>query len=194
MGLSQLHRDGTWTTPPAGQVLHLNGELHVTSVKGSDAWRHTSYGFLHDNEHALLEPLPRESAIEVTFLLDFSEQFDQAGLFLRADETEWIKAGVEVSDGVAQVSAVVTHNNSDWSVSPAPHWMGRHVTIRASRSNDAVTLRARVDDNPFHLVRLAYLHPGLDLAGGIFCASPSRSGLTVRFIDYRQTPPDIALH
>lgn len=57
-------------------------------------------------EHALLEPLAAGHAIEVRFWLDYEAQFDQAGLFLRVSDTEWRKAGVEVSDGVAQVGAV----------------------------------------------------------------------------------------
>ena len=43
-----------------------------------------------------------------SFLLDYGQQFDQAGVFLRSTETTWIKAGVEVSDGVAQIGAVTT--------------------------------------------------------------------------------------
>src|SRR5690606_41566187 len=44
---------------------------------------------------------------------------------------------------------------SDWSVAPVPGWAGRLVTVRASRAGDAVTVRARVDDEPFRLVRVA---------------------------------------
>ena len=58
--------------------------------------------------------------IEVSFILDYDQQFDQAGVLVRASETAWVKAGVEISDGVAQVGAVVTHAASDWSVAPVP--------------------------------------------------------------------------
>src|SRR3954451_18966086 len=98
---------GTETTPPAAAV-EDGPDLLVTAVEGSDAWRHTSYGFVHDDAHALLDPLADPGAIEVTFDLDYDQQFDQAGLMLRADEQAWIKAGLEVSDGVSQVGAVVT--------------------------------------------------------------------------------------
>ncbi|WP_324649938.1 DUF1349 domain-containing protein [Georgenia sp. H159] len=193
MSLTDLLRDGTWTTPPPSAVV-VDDELHVTAAEGSDAWRHTSYGFVHDTEHALLEPLPAAGAVEVSFRLDYTEQFDQAGLFLRVSPTEWVKAGVEVSDGVAQVGAVVTHGTSDWSVAPVPEWVGRQVTVRASRSGDAVTVRARVDDEPFRLVRVAHLDPGATVTAGLFCCAPTRDGLTVRFTDYRRTEPDAGLH
>jgi len=193
MSLSELLRDGTWTTPPES-VAVVGEELHVTAVEGSDAWRHTSYGFVHDTEHALLQPLAAGHALEVAFHLDYREQFDQAGLFLRVSGTEWVKAGVEVSDGLPQVGAVVTHGRSDWSVAPVPGWAGRVVTVRASRLGDAVTVRARVDGEPFRLVRLAYLDPSAEVSAGLYCCAPTRAGLTVRFVSHEVTDPDVSLH
>ena len=98
--------------------------LVVTAVEASDFWRTTAYGFVHDDGHALLRPFPIGEAIEVSFVLDYDQQFDQAGVLVRASESTWVKAGVEISDGVAQVGAVVTHGVSDWSVAPVPHWVG----------------------------------------------------------------------
>jgi len=193
MSLSDLLRDGAWTTPPQA-VAVVGEELHVTAVQGSDAWRHTSYGFVHDTEHALLEPLPTGRAVEVAFHLDYREQFDQAGLFLRVSETDWVKAGVEVSDGLPQVGAVVTHGRSDWSVAPVPAWSGTVVTVRASRLGDAVTVRARVDGEAFRLVRVAYLDPQAEVSAGLYCCAPTRAGLTVRFVRYEVTDPDVSLH
>ena len=194
MDLQRLVEHGRWTTAPAAVTTEPDGSLLVTAVEGSDAWRHTSYGFVHDTEHALIAPMQRRAAIEVSFVLDGSEQFDQAGVFLRASESTWIKAGVEVSDGVAQLGAVVTHGTSDWSVAPVPDWLGRTVTVRASRDGDAVTVRARVDDEDWRLVRVAHLDPEADVEAGLFCAAPTRAGLTVRFTAVRLGPPDDALH
>src|SRR3712207_1742111 len=113
-----------------------------------------------------LAPMPIDSAVEVEFVLDLSAQFDQAGVWLHLSPTHWVKAGVELSDGVAQVGAVVTHNRSDWSVAPVPEWAGRRVTVRLSRSGDAVTVRARADEEPYRLVRLLPLDPALDASAG----------------------------
>ena len=185
--------DGRWTNEPVSADV-VDGDLLVTAAEGSDAWRTTSYGFVHDTEHALLRSLAQDSAVEVEFLADFSEQFDQAGLFVRTDETNWIKAGVELSDGEEQLGAVVTRGESDWSLAPVTSWRGRRVTVRASRSGNAVTIRARVDAEPWRLVRVAPLAADAPVQAGPFCCAPSRSGLVVRFLAWRSTPADASLH
>ncbi|MFZ4893738.1 DUF1349 domain-containing protein [Plantibacter sp. Mn2098] len=188
---------GSWTTPPVSAVEEETADgvdLLVTAVEGSDAWRHTSYGFVHDTEHALLTPFATGTACEVSFTAAFDAQFDQAGVFLRADDEHWIKAGVEFADGLPQLGAVVTDVRSDWSVGPVPAWAGRVVTVRASRSGDAVTIRARVDDEPWQLVRVAPFTADALVAIGPFCCAPTRSGLTVRFHSWTQSSADSALH
>ena len=193
MSLERLFRDGEWTTPPTAAEFS-DSILRVTAAPESDAWRHTAYGFVHDTEHALVEPFAQDTAIEVTFLLDYTTQFDQAGLFITASETEWIKAGVEISDGLPQVGAVVTHGFSDWSVAPVPEWAGRLITVRASRSGDGITIRAKADDEPFRLVRLAYFAPEAELRAGLLCAAPMHGDLTVQFTRYERGEKDAALH
>ncbi len=130
---------GQWTHPPE-RTEPMGSALRVTAVEGSDAWRHTSYGFVHDSEHALLAPFSPGSAVEVEFDAAFTQQFDQAGVFLRAADDRWVKAGVEYSDGTLQLGAVVTHGRSDWSVAPVPDWAGQRLVVRVSWVGDAVTV------------------------------------------------------
>ncbi|KQS09944.1 hypothetical protein ASG04_04970 [Curtobacterium sp. Leaf183] len=184
---------GTWTNAPARTEVTDDG-MHVTAVEESDAWRITSYGFVHDTEHALLTPFEQDTAMEVAFHLDFSAQFDQAGIFVKVDETTWTKAGVERSDGADSLGAVVTRDVSDWSLAPVPGWHGRLVTVRASRSGDALTIRARVDDEPWRLVRVAPLDPDATVSAGPMCCAPSRADLTVHFTAWRTGPADASLH
>lgn len=184
---------GRWTNEPERTSVDGAG-LRVTARKGTDAWRTTSYGFVRSSEHALLAPFEQDTAVEVSFVLDFSEQFDQAGIFVRADEATWIKAGVEHSDGTNCVGAVVTRNVSDWSLARVPDWDGREVTIRASRSGDALTVRARADEEPWQLVRVAPLNPQAVLSAGPYCCAPSREGFTVQFTSWRVTAADAGLH
>jgi uncharacterized protein len=184
---------GEWSAEPETVAID-GGDLLVTARESSDLWRTTSYGFVHDDGHGLLVDLPDGTAVEVTFVLDFDQQFDQAGVLVRADAEHWVKAGAEYADGSPQVGAVVTREVSDWSTAPFPQWTGRQVTVRASRSGDALTIRARADTDPWQLVRLAPLDPALPWRAGPYCAAPSRAGLSVRFTRWAVGPADEALH
>jgi uncharacterized protein len=185
--------EGRWTTEPE-RVHNFDDGLFVTAKEGSDAWRTTSYGFIHATEHALLRPIEEGQAVEVAFRVDFPAQFDQAGVFLKAGEENWIKAGIECSDGEESLGAVVTRGESDWSLSPVPGWVGRIATVRASWSAGAVTIRARIDDESWRLVRVAPLSADTIVHAGPFCCAPTRAGLTVQFLSWRTTEADAALH
>lgn len=184
---------GRWTNPPVSAEV-IAGDLHVAAVEGSDAWRHTSYGFVHENEHALLAPFRPGSAVEVEFTAALSAQFDQAGVFIRASLERWIKAGVEFVDGVPQLGAVVTDHRSDWSSGPVPGWAGRRVVVRASWADDAITIRAGLRGESLQLVRVAPFDAAEAVAAGPYVCAPTRSGLVVPFHSWRATEPDAALH
>ncbi|MDQ1723324.1 MAG: uncharacterized protein QOG52_352 [Frankiaceae bacterium] len=185
---------GTWLNPPVAAEVD-DDDLLVTAAAGSDFWQETSYGFRRDSGHALLAPFTSESAVEVSFLVDYPNLYDQAGLLVRLDESTWVKAGVEVSDGTPQLAAVVTRGQSDWSMAPVPEWLGRNVTIRASWSSGALTLRARSDPAAaWRMMRLAPFALSDAVSAGPYLCAPERAGLTVRFTGWRSDVADGALH
>jgi len=183
---------GVLLNPPVNTV-EENSRLKVTTAHESDFWRNTSYGFVHDSGHALLRDFPANSAMEVTFILDYSGQFDQAGIIVHSDSQHWIKAGVESADGFPQVGAVVTSINSDWSLAPVVHWFGKEVTVRASRTTDALTIRARCGEDD-QLIRLAPIDPTLSWSAGPHCASPVSTSLDVTFTHWAHGDADLTLH
>ncbi|KJL22734.1 hypothetical protein RL72_02125 [Microbacterium azadirachtae] len=185
--------DGRWTHAPAA-LAEDGRDLVVTAVEGSDAWRVTAYGFVHDNEHALLAPFAVGTAVEVEFTAAFSAQFDQAGVFVRASAERWVKAGVEFADGRPQVGAVVTDVMSDWSLSPVPEWIDRRVLVRVSRGDDALTVRAGLAGAPLQLVRVLPFPAELAAEAGPFVCAPTRPGLAVRLHAWRVVEADGALH
>lgn len=184
---------GTWLNRPA-DVRTDGDDLLVTTGANTDFWRTTSYGYVEDSGHALLTPFPVDSAVEVTFVADFDELYDQAGLMVRVDENTWLKAGTELTDGATHLSTVVTNGVSDWSQAAVPEWASRAVTVRVSRAGDALTVRARADDEPWRTIRLAPLSPDAVASAGPACCSPKRAGLTVRFTRFVTGPADTALH
>ena len=183
---------GVWLNPPA-EAVHENSHLKVTTIHESDFWRNTSYGFVHDSGHALLTDFPAHSSMEVTFILDYSGQFDQAGIIVHSDSQHWIKAGVESADGLPQVGAVVTSINSDWSLAPVADWFGKEVTVRASRTTDALTIRARCGEDD-QLIRLAPIDSSLSWSAGPHCASPVSRSLDATFIRWTHGDADLTLH
>lgn len=182
-----------WLNPP----LHVESDgqgIVVTTRDCSDFWRTTHYGFVRDTGHALLMELAVGSAVEVTFQADFEVPYDQAGVMVRTDESNWIKSGVELTHGSPHVGAVVTRNCSDWSLAPVPEWAGRWTSVRVSRGADAVTIRARCDGEDWRMVRLVPLAGDTRSSAGPYCCSPGREGLRVRFSRFTLGRADKALH
>ena len=184
---------GRWSNKPVAAVQE-GSDLVVTAEEGSDAWRLTSYGFVRDSEHALLVPFSQNCAMEVEFTAGFTEQFDQAGIFVYASPEKWVKTGLELSDGVLCAGAVVTDVFSDWSLSPVPKWRDQVVTLRVSREGNALTIRARPAGGPLQLLRVIPMGPEVELEAGPFVCAPSRAGLKVRFHSWRLGEADTSLH
>jgi regulation of enolase protein 1 (concanavalin A-like superfamily) len=182
-----------WTTPP----IHAERDgrkFSVQAAAGSDFWQETHYGLSRDSGHALLVPIAPTGSIEVTFKVTFEHLYDQAGLMIRNDQTNWIKAGVEISDGVPHIGAVVTHGQSDWSLNPVPEWAGTEVSIRASWSDGATTIRAKSGDEPWRTLRLAPLTFASSSHAGLYLCAPDRDGLEVSFSRISFGQPDADLH
>ncbi len=178
-GLNGWH----WLNPPRTWEVDDDG-LEVTTEEDTDFWVRTHYGFVRDTGHALLRPVGSEFRLTATFHGDYREQYDQAGLLLRADEHSWIKTGIEFVDGRPLLSAVVTREVSDWNVVPLQQIAGHpdSVTIELRRVHDTVTIRYGWDDHaPDTLLRMAYFPPGADVEAGPMCASPDGTGFPVRF-------------
>ncbi|WP_288873168.1 DUF1349 domain-containing protein [uncultured Microbacterium sp.] len=184
--------DGTWTHAPESVVAAEH--LDATAVEGSDAWRRTAYGFIHDSEHALLAPLAVGEAMEVSFRAPWDGQFDQAGVFVRIDDEHWVKTGLEYADDHLGLGAVVTAGSSDWSVGHVDDWRDSEITVRVSRWADALIVRARADDGDWRLVRVAPFDGDASAFAGPFLAAPTRAGLTVRFTRWERSAADTDLH
>ena len=184
--------EGEWTRPPVSLTVK-DDFLIAEAAEGSDWWRTTSYGFIHDDGHALLREFPQDSSMEVSFILNFSEQFDQCGILIRSDEENWIKAAVEFSDGYPQLGAVVTQTRSDWSTGRVPEWIGKEVTVRVSRKGDALTVRAKADED-FRLVRVAPFDSRRSWKAGPMLCAPTRAGFVSTITSWRVGEADSELH
>jgi regulation of enolase protein 1 (concanavalin A-like superfamily) len=174
--------------PPAWR--ERAGILEVETGPRTDFWRETHYGFIRDGGHFFHEEAQGDFTAAVAFSGDYRALYDQAGLMLRRDERNWIKAGIEFVDGRKTLSVVVTREFSDWSTMPLPEdqeWL----RLRLTRHGSAV----RVEWAPeregagFTMLRLAYLPVGDPALVGPMCCSPERAGFIARFRDFSVAPP-----
>ncbi len=175
-----------WLNPP-DKASHDAAGLLVTTGDQTDFWHGTYYGFQHHNGHFLHQPAKGDFSLETAFRADFSQQYDQAGLMIRADETHWVKCGIEYVGGQAHLAVVVTNGMSDWSQMPLPEYDGR-LRLRLTRVRDAVWVQY-LSGEVWKMLRLAYFPPELAVAAGVMCCSPSRAGLEVLFENLALTRP-----
>jgi len=108
-----------WLNEPASWQ-RTGDVLRVSVDPGTDFWRTTGYGYVHDNGHVYGEPLPGDLDVSVRVRGAFANQYDQAGIMLRADEDTWLKTGLEFFEGRPRLSTVLTMGCSSWMVADLP--------------------------------------------------------------------------
>ncbi|HUZ34994.1 MAG TPA: DUF1349 domain-containing protein [Streptosporangiaceae bacterium] len=172
-----------WLNEPAswqrsGEVLRVNVD------PGTDFWRATGYGYIHDNGHVYGEVLPGDLDVSVRVRGSFASQYDQAGIMLRVDEGTWLKTGVEYFEGRPRLSTVLTLGWSSWMVADLPSDLDE-LTLRVSRRGEAVEVRYNAGDGPAELAALVFLPPDQEVLAGIVCAAPEGKGFGVAFHDLR---------
>ena len=104
-----------WFNEPDGW--HISGDtLTMDVTPNSDYWRISHYGFTVDDAPFYYAEYGGEFEAKVKISGDYKVRFDQAGMMIRLDHENYIKTGIEFVDGKYNLSTVVTHKTSDWSV------------------------------------------------------------------------------
>ena len=105
----------TWFNEPSSYEIK-NNTLTMDVPGHCDYWRISHYGFTVDDAPFYYNTYGGEFEAKVKVSGDYKVRFDQAGLMIRIDKENWLKAGIEYVDGKYNLSCVVTHHTSDWSV------------------------------------------------------------------------------
>ena len=186
--LEHAFRDASWHAEPPAWSWE-DGALSVVTGHETDFWQGTLYGFRRDDGHFLGRPVETDFTAVLDFEARYETLYDQAGLMLRLDARNWLKTGIEYSDGVTNFSVVVTRDGwSDWSVVPTPGLSGVQ-RIRLTRLDGAAIVHCRGGDGAWHLMRVAALPGDGDWQVGPMTCSPTRAGFEVRFRAFSLTPP-----
>ena len=171
-----------WFNEPA--EWNIEGNVLTMSVTPqSDYWRISHYRFTVDDAPFYWAEYGGEFEAKVKISGDYKVRFDQAGLMLRIDRENYIKAGIEFVDGKYNISTVVTHRTSDWSVitldKPVPY-----IWIKAVRRLDAVEIFYSFDDKEYVMMRNAWMQDNIPMRVGVMGACPDGNGFVARFEDF----------
>ncbi|MFN1218866.1 DUF1349 domain-containing protein [Chryseobacterium kwangjuense] len=161
-----------------------NNSLSMTVTPQSDYWRISHYGFTVDDAPFYYTTYGGEFEAKVKISGQYKARFDQMGLMLRTDKENYIKAGIEFVDGKYNLSTVVTHGTSDWSVitldkTPSEIW------IKAIRRLDAVEIFYSFDDKNYTMMRNAHLQDNTPVMVGLMAACPDGNGFTAVFEHFK---------
>lgn len=172
----------TWFNEPSQWEIK-DKKLTMMVTPQSDYWRISHYGFTVDDAPFYYSTYGGEFETKVKIKGDYKARFDQMGLMLRVDAQNYIKAGVEFVDGKFNLSTVVTHKTSDWSVitlEKAPPF----VWIKAVRRLDAVEVFYSFDDKEYIMMRNAYLQDNTPVQVGLMAACPDGNGFKAIFENF----------
>ena len=155
-------------------------KLTLFATPQSDYWRIAHYGFTVDDAPFLYTTYGGEFEAKVKITGDYRERYDQAGMMIRIDHENYIKTGIEYVDGKYNLSAVVTHHTSDWSVITLDRAVP-FIWIKAVRRLDAVEIYYSYDYQTYTLMRIAWLQDNTPVQVGLMAASPDGQGFQASF-------------
>ncbi|WP_433829897.1 DUF1349 domain-containing protein [Flavobacterium anhuiense] len=160
-----------------------NNALIMNVTANSDYWRISHYGFTVDDAPFYYANYGGEFEAKVKLTGNYIARFDQMGLMIRIDEKNYIKTGVEFVDGKFNVSTVVTHDKSDWSVTTLEK-VPPFIWIKAVRRLDAVEIFYSFDDKNYIMTRNAPLQDNTPVMVGLMAASPDGKGFEAKFENF----------
>ena len=174
-----------WFNEPASYSIQ-NGSLEMDVPDQTDFWRIAHYGFTVDDGPFLYATYGGEFEAKIKVGGDYKERFDQAGMMIRLDHENYVKFGIEYVDGKYNISTVVTHRTSDWSVIPLEKPIP-FLWLKAVRRLDAIEIYYSFNDKDYVMMRTLWMQDNCPLQVGPVAACPDGKGFKARFSDFKVT-------
>ena len=171
-----------WFNEPAKWDIKDN-TMSMMVTPQTDYWRISHYGFTVDDAPFFYTIRGGEFEVKVKISGEYKTRFDQSGLMLRINHENYIKAGIEFVDGKYNLSTVVTHHTSDWSIIPIKKPVP-YVWIKAVRRLDAIEIFYSFDDKEYTMMRNAWMQDNHPIMVGVMAASPDGDGFKAKFEDF----------
>jgi hypothetical protein len=176
-----------WFNEPS-QWSDDDGQIFIRADASTDFWRMTGYGYVRDNAHIYGEAIATDFDLSVRVEAEYADQYDQAGVAIRVDESHWIKTGVELYEGKLRFSTVITTNYSNWVIADLSQNF-KTLNLKLTRKGDAIHVSYSVDTDDLEMVSVLYLEPGISAFVGLMCAAPGGDGFGAKFSDLVLTRP-----
>ena len=174
-----------WQNPPISATIKGDQGLHVIPKPACDYWckAHRDPPAHRLTGHALLYSVPPQTktcVAESSFDLKDVHRYDQAGLMIYTGDKNWIKTGLEMENGVPNMSCVATNICSDWNYVP---WPSRSARIRATVTQFREVFECEVDyfvpeSGEWRLLRSTFIgrpEEGVSVVKvGLFCSAPQK--------------------
>ncbi len=160
-----------------------NGTLTMDVPAQCDYWRVAHYGFTVDDGPFLYGMYGGEFEAKVKVSGDYKVRFDQAGMMIRIDKDNYMKCGIEYVDGKFNISTVVTHNTSDWSLIRLDKPVD-YIWLKAVRRKDAIEVFYSFDDKEYTMMRTLWMQQNTPVMVGLMAACPDGNGFRAKFSDF----------
>lgn len=179
---SSLEKMNWFNEPDEWEI--SDGKLIVRVPPKTDYWRKSHYGFTVDDAPFYYSEYGGEFEAKLKVSADYKARFDGAGMMIRLDHENYLKAGIEFVNGKFNLSTVVVHTTSDWSVIPLPHPVD-FIWIKAVRRLDAIEIFFSYDDREYVMMRNTWMQPNHPVRIGMYAASPDGEGFKAVFSDFK---------
>ncbi|WWC85873.1 uncharacterized protein L201_000740 [Kwoniella dendrophila CBS 6074] len=119
-----------WLNDNAPDLMYYYSINHVRFIteKQTDWWRTPDINSTNGVVYGFEQDITPSEGFEISVEIELAPKVqiflfysDQATLFLRLNETTWVKAGLEFDNDKVWAGAVVTSPYSDWSIQPKPN-------------------------------------------------------------------------
>ncbi len=175
---------GYWLNEPRDWRRGPDGSVVIVANPRTDFWRLTHDGGARHTGHAYGIDVSGDFTAVVAVRGSYVHQYDQAGLIACADESLWLKAGVEFFEGSPRLSAVVTRETSDWALGQIAAW--ETVWIRLQRMGRELAVSFSSDGTVYALARQCTL-TDQKVQVGLLCCAPGDYSFTATFSHFSIT-------
>lgn len=167
--------------------------IEVTDTKVSfdvlpktDFWQVTHYGFSRTDGNCLTFETEDDLEFKVRVKMNYSNEFDQAGIIVYIDENNFAKLCIENQLNCSNKlgSVVVKNKRSDWATQNISDL--DFIYYKLSKRGINYLFEYSLDDKEYIQVRLFDIESNIKPSIGVFGASPLGDGFTAEFSMMKQ--------